>query len=153
MDGTDIVQRHQDKKVHMFSSTREQSDPHYGEIVRFCSSTCVHTLTVRIEDCITWWHHNGPQRSGGINSLGIVLRGAPNLWYLSIASVVGTNQIRMESGQMVLSNLELLRLHIRSGLLLQQVMSRWSPPPSLTYLIMDSPLVEGGLNAIWETFG
>jgi len=58
----------------------------------------------------------------------------------------------MESGQIVLSNLELLRLHIKSGLLLRQIICRWSLP-SLTYLIMDSPLVEDDLNAVWETFG
>jgi len=58
----------------------------------------------------------------------------------------------MESGQIVLSNLELLRLHIKSGLLLRQIICRWSLS-SLTYLIMDSPLVEDDLNAVWETFG
>lgn len=99
-----------------------------------------------------WWHHDEAERSGGINSLGVVLRGAPDLRYLFIGGVVGTNRIRMEREQMVLSKLEVLRLHIRSGLLLQQIISRWSLP-SLTHLIMDSPPVKDGLNAIWETFG
>lgn len=99
-----------------------------------------------------WWHHNEAERSGGINSLGVVLRGAPNLRYLFIGGAVATSQIRMEAEQMVLSKLELLRLHIKSGLLLRQILSRWSLP-SLTHLTLDSPPVRDGLNAIWETFG
>ena len=99
-----------------------------------------------------WWHHHEAERSGGINSLAVVLRDAPNLRHLFIGGVVGTNHIRMEQEQMVLSNLEVLRLHIRSGLLLRQIISRWSLP-SLIHLIMDSPPVKVGLNAIWETFG
>jgi hypothetical protein len=99
-----------------------------------------------------WWHHNEAEGSGGINSLGVVLCGAPNLRYLFIGGVVGNNRIHMESEQMVVSKLEVLRLYIISGLLLRQIIFRWSLP-SLTHLILDSPPVKDGLNAIWETFG
>ncbi|KDR85607.1 hypothetical protein GALMADRAFT_108906 [Galerina marginata CBS 339.88] len=101
---------------------------------------------------LEWWHHNEAERSGGINSLGAVLRSAPNLRYLFIGGVVGPSHICMEPGLVFLAKLQTLRLQIRSGLLLRQIISRWSLP-SLTHLILDSPPVKEGLHELWEIFG
>ncbi|KAF8963911.1 hypothetical protein BDZ97DRAFT_1919442 [Flammula alnicola] len=99
---------------------------------------------------LEWWHHNEAERSGGINSLGDVLRSAPGLRYLFIGGVVGANRICTEP--IDLPELKTLRLHIRSGLLFHGIISRWSLP-SLTHIVMDSPPVKEGLDAIWEIFG
>jgi len=101
---------------------------------------------------LEWWHHNEAERSGGINSLGAVLRSSPNIQYLFIGGVVGPNHVCMEPEQLVLPKLQRLRLHIRSGLLTRQIIMRWSLP-SLTHLILDSPPIKDGLQEIWHAFG
>jgi len=103
---------------------------------------------------LDWWHHSEAERSGGINSLGVVLRSAPKLRHLFIGGVVGVNHICSHQEPIVLCKLESLRLHIRSGLLLRLIISRWSVP-SLTHLIMDSPPInpKDGSHIIWEAFG
>ena len=101
---------------------------------------------------LEWWHHNEAERSGGINSLSAVLRGAPNLRYLFIGGVMGTGYTGRYSDLILLPNLCIFRLHIRSGLLLRQIITRWTLP-SLTHLILDTPPVRDGLEDIWEKFG
>jgi hypothetical protein len=102
---------------------------------------------------LDWWLHNEAERTGGINSLGSVLRSAPNLQYLSVGGVVGCSRIRMdpESEALCLPELQTLRLHAGNGLFLRQVQS-WVLP-SLARVILDSPMIGGGLDGIWEAFG
>lgn len=101
---------------------------------------------------LEWWHNNEAERSGGINSLGAMLRSAPNIRYLFIGGVVGTTTTLQETQSIILPHLQTLRLYIRSGLFLRQIISRWSMP-SLTHLILDSPPVKDGLQDIWEVLG
>lgn len=101
---------------------------------------------------LQWWHHSEAEQSGGINSLGKVLRNAPNLRYLFIGGVVGSSRICNEPGPFVLEHLETLRLHIRSGTLFYRILFQWSMPV-LKHIIMDSPPVREGLDAIWDILG
>ncbi|KAH9486377.1 hypothetical protein JR316_0000441 [Psilocybe cubensis] len=101
---------------------------------------------------LEWWHSNEAERSGGINSLGAVLRGAPNIHYLFIGGVVGTTTTLQERQNIILPHLRILRLYIRSGLFLRQIITRWSLP-SLTHLVLDSPPVKDGLQEVWEVLG
>ncbi|KAF8910011.1 hypothetical protein CPB84DRAFT_1764362 [Gymnopilus junonius] len=104
---------------------------------------------------LEWWHHNEAERSGGINSLVAVLRGAPNLRYLFVGGVMGAGFVILAGKQselILLPNLHIFRLNIRNGMLLHQILSRWILP-SLTHLILDSPPVRGSLDDIWEKFG
>lgn len=100
---------------------------------------------------LDWWLHNEAERTGGINSLGSVLRSAPNLQYLSIGGVVGYSRIRMESKPICLPRLQTLRLHAGNGLFLRQIQS-WALPV-LAKVILDSPMIGGGLDGIWEALG
>ncbi|KAJ3575254.1 hypothetical protein NP233_g1236 [Leucocoprinus birnbaumii] len=97
---------------------------------------------------LEWWHHAEAERSGGINSLCIVLQHAPDIEYLFIGGVVGYTHF----AHVCLSSLRTLRLHLVNGLLLHQIVSRWLLP-SLTHIILDSPLVERGLQSVWDRFG
>lgn len=97
---------------------------------------------------LDWWHHAEAERSGGINSLSVVLQHAPNIEYLFIGGVVGYTQF----GHVCLQSLRTLRLHLINGLLLHQIVSRWLLP-SLTHIILDSPLIEQGLQTVWDRFG
>lgn len=101
---------------------------------------------------LEWWHHNEAERTGGINSLGAVLRNAPNLCFLFIGGVVGSSHTCIEPEPVALPMLETLRLCVISGLLLRQILFRWALP-SLINLIMDSPLVEQALYSMLETYG
>lgn len=101
---------------------------------------------------LEWWHSNEAERSGGINSLSAVLRSAPNVHYLFIGGVVGTITTLQETQCIILPHLQILRLYIRSGLFLRQIITRWSMP-SLTHLILDSPPVKDGLQEVWEALG
>ena len=102
---------------------------------------------------LDWWLYNEAERTGGINSLGSVLRSAPNLQYLSVGGVVGWSRIRMdpESEPLCLPELQTLRLHAGNGQLLQQIQS-WTLP-ALSRVILDSPMIGGGLDGIWEVLG
>jgi len=102
---------------------------------------------------LDWWLHNEAERTGGINSLGSVLRSAPNLQYLSVGGVVGRKRIRMdpESEPLCLPELQTLRLHAGNGLFLRQIRS-WALP-ALSTVILDSPMIGGGLDGIWEVLG
>ncbi|KAF9556405.1 hypothetical protein CPC08DRAFT_641625 [Agrocybe pediades] len=101
---------------------------------------------------LEWWHHNEAERSGGINSLGAVLRSSPNIRFLFIGGVVGRNHSCPQPEPLTLQKLEMLRLHIRSGLLTRQIIMRWTMP-FLTHIILDSPPIEDGLQEIWHAFG
>ncbi|KAJ3502825.1 hypothetical protein NLJ89_g8713 [Agrocybe chaxingu] len=101
---------------------------------------------------LEWWHHNEADRTGGINALGVVLRNAPRLRYLFVGGVLGAHHICMEPGRVFLPDLETVRLQVRSGMLLRQMVSQWFLP-SLKHVILDSPVVRDGSQAIWETFG
>jgi hypothetical protein len=102
---------------------------------------------------LDWWLYNEAERTGGINSLGSVLRSAPNLQYLSVGGVVGCSRIRMdpESQPLCLPELQTLRLHAGNGLFFRQIQSL--ALPALTRVILDSPMIGGGLDGIWEAFG
>ncbi|KXN88933.1 hypothetical protein AN958_06804 [Leucoagaricus sp. SymC.cos] len=97
---------------------------------------------------LEWWHHTEAERSGGINSLGVVLQHAPNIQHLFIGGVVGYIQFT----NVCLPALRTLRLHVINGLLLHQIVSKWVLP-SLTHVVLDSPLVEQGLQSVWDGFG
>ncbi|TFK41949.1 hypothetical protein BDQ12DRAFT_677431 [Crucibulum laeve] len=101
---------------------------------------------------LEWWHNNEAERSGGINSLGAVLRCAPNLEYLFVGGVVGLSYIGLDKDPICLPTLQTLRIHLINGLLLRQIVTRWSLP-ALTRVITDSPVAEQGLDSVWETFG
>jgi hypothetical protein len=97
---------------------------------------------------LEWWHYTEAERSGGINSLGVVLEHAPNIEYLFVGGVVGYTQF----AYVCLPALRTLRLHVINGLLLHQIVSKWLLP-SLTHVVLDSPLVEQGLQSVWDRFG
>lgn len=97
---------------------------------------------------LEWWHHTEAERSGGINSLGVVLQHAPNIEYLFIGGFVGFTQFTY----VCLPSLRTLRLHVVNGLLLHQIVSKWILP-SMTHVVLDSPLVEQGLQSVWDRFG
>lgn len=136
------------------------------KILRMCShlevlvrprSLAAETLRFDYEvDCVQlpslrrleWWHHTEAERSGGINSLGIVLQHAPNIEYLFIGGVVGYIQLT----HVCLPLLRTLRLHAINGLLLHQITTKWDLP-SMTHIVFYSPLVEQGLQRIWDRFG
>lgn len=97
---------------------------------------------------LEWWHHTEAERSGGINSLGVVLEHAPNIEYLFIGDVVGYTQ----KTSVYLPSLRTLRLHVISGLLLHQIVTQWNLP-SMMHIVVDSPLAEHGLHGVWDRFG
>lgn len=99
---------------------------------------------------LDWWHHSEADRSGGINSLGAVLQSSPNLQYLSIGGVIGTNRIRMD-GPVYLHRLQTLRLQGSNGLLLYFITTQWSLP-ALAHVVLDSPPFSDGLEGLWEKF-
>jgi hypothetical protein len=91
---------------------------------------------------LEWWHHNGASRSGGINSLGAVLRSAPNLRYLFVGGFIELSSIGTEP--IHLHALQTLRLYLVTRLF---IFSRWSLP-ALTHVVLDLPVV-----GAWEMFG
>ncbi|PPQ64241.1 hypothetical protein CVT24_008644 [Panaeolus cyanescens] len=97
---------------------------------------------------LEWWHHPEAERSGGINSLPCVLRNAPNLRFLFIAGFIGPTYVASSPERIELPKLETLRLHMMNGMILHQIITRWSLP-SLTHLILDSPVVRDGLDIVW----
>lgn len=98
---------------------------------------------------LEWWHHPEAERSGGINSLPCVLQNAPNLRYLFIAGFIGPTYVATRPNAIELPQLETLRLHMMNGMILHQILSRWRLP-SLTHLILDSPVVRDGLDIVWS---
>ena len=99
---------------------------------------------------LEWWHHNDAERSGGINSLSAVLRSAPNISYLFVGGVRTFSRLWLQEG--TFPHLQTLRLGTVNGLFLYQIVSSWSLP-SLTYLVLDSPLPDSGWSSIWNAFG
>jgi hypothetical protein len=77
-----------------------------------------------------------------------VLQHAPNIEYLFVGGVVGYTQFTY----VCLPALRTLRLHIINGLLLHQIVSKWILP-SMTHVILYSPLFEQGLRIVWDRFG
>ena len=103
---------------------------------------------------LEWWHHDEAERSGGINSLAAVLHGAPNLTYLFVGGISGFGRIGigMQRETPSLLQLQTLRLCAINHLLLHQIVSRWSLP-SLTCIVLDTPLQDSNWRLIWDAFG
>ncbi|KAF8625196.1 hypothetical protein AX15_005501 [Amanita polypyramis BW_CC] len=100
---------------------------------------------------LEWWHNNDAERSGGINSLTVVLSMAPNLTYLFIGGLAG--HARITPRLVSLPQLTILRLRIVDGLLLHQIMHNWTLP-SLEHIILDTPgLSAQNLSMIWDSLG
>ena len=99
---------------------------------------------------LEWWHYNDAERSGGINSLSAVLRGAPNISYLFVGGVRSFSRLWLQEG--TFPHLRTLRLGTINGLFLHQIVSSWSLP-SLTCIVLDSPLPDSGWGSIWNAFG
>jgi hypothetical protein len=99
---------------------------------------------------LEWWHHSDAERSGGINSLSSVLRGAPNISYLFVGGILTFSRMWLQVG--TFPHLQTLRLDTINGLFLHQIVSSWSLP-SLTYIVLDSPLMNSGWGSIWNAFG
>ncbi|KAH6916632.1 hypothetical protein BKA70DRAFT_1250118 [Coprinopsis sp. MPI-PUGE-AT-0042] len=101
---------------------------------------------------LDWWHQADAERAGGINSLGSVLKHSPRIRYLFIAGVLGMSQICMDPGPLDLPELEVLRIHVVNGLLINQMCQRWSLP-ALSHLIIDTPIIDPMLTILCESFG
>lgn len=102
---------------------------------------------------LEWWHYNKAERSGGINSLSAVLHGAPNITYLFVGGLHSRGHFKPPRLQKeTLPHLQTLRLNSISNLFLRQIVSQWSLP-SLTYIILDSPLPSSHWRAVWNAFG
>ncbi|KAG1757832.1 hypothetical protein EDB19DRAFT_1659307 [Suillus lakei] len=87
---------------------------------------------------LEWWHYNDAARSGGINSLLDVLRHSPNLQYLSVGGEMWTST---QIGNVLeLPALKTLRVR-RINLLF------------LAHVVVDFPLEQNALDAIWQVFG
>jgi hypothetical protein len=99
---------------------------------------------------LEWWHHNDAERSGGINSLSAVLHGAPNVSYLFVGGIRTFSRLWLQEG--TFTHLQTLRLDTINGLFLHQILSSWSLP-SLTYIVLDSPLPDFAWGSIWNAFG
>ena len=99
---------------------------------------------------LEWWYHSDAERSGGINSLSSVLRGAPNISYLFVGGILTFSRLWLQGG--TYPHLQTLRLATINGLFLHQIVSSWSLP-SLTYIVLDSPLMNSGWGSIWNAFG
>ena len=99
---------------------------------------------------LEWWHQNDAERSGGINSLSAVLRGAPNLSYLFVGGIRTFSRLWLLEG--TFPYLQTLRLGTVNGLFLHQIVSSWSLP-SLTFIVLDSPLPDSGWSSVWNAFG
>ncbi|KAG5727015.1 hypothetical protein E4T56_gene16485, partial [Termitomyces sp. T112] len=102
---------------------------------------------------LDWWYHSEAERSGGINSLSNVLQGTPNLEYLSVGGIAGYYPVLRGPYPVTLEKLRTLRLHHGSnGFLIRVMVNLWSLP-TLTNIIVDSPVAHTGLFHVWETFG
>jgi hypothetical protein len=99
---------------------------------------------------LEWWHYNDAERSGGINSLSAVMHGAPNISYLFVGGIRSFSRLWLQEG--TFPHLQTLRLGTINGLFLHQIVSSWSLP-SLTYIVLDSPLPDSGWSSIWNAFG
>ncbi|TFK77485.1 hypothetical protein BDN72DRAFT_46188 [Pluteus cervinus] len=101
---------------------------------------------------LDWWYSSEAERSGGINSLDTVLRNAPNIQYLFIGGFVGTGYGTFSRTEVTLPFLHTLRFHMINGFLLRQVLTCWNLP-SLSRIIVDTPLLDGGVSQVLEKFG
>lgn len=99
---------------------------------------------------LEWWFNVAAERSGGINSLGAVLHGAPNIFYLFVDGVIGFGRLWVQ--KQTLPRLQILRLGTINGLFLNQITSCWSMP-SLTHLVLDFPLPDSSWGLICDAFG
>ncbi|KAG2154577.1 hypothetical protein DEU56DRAFT_769250 [Suillus clintonianus] len=97
---------------------------------------------------LEWWHFNDAARSGGINSLMDVLRHSPNLQYLSVGGEMWTHSTR---DVLELPALKTLRLKRINPLFVHQI-CQWRLP-SLAHVVVDFPLEQNALDAIWQVFG
>ncbi|KAF8899140.1 hypothetical protein BD779DRAFT_1666862 [Infundibulicybe gibba] len=99
---------------------------------------------------LEWWHNREAARSGGINSLQVVLQNAPNLRYLFLGGVPSINCIGL--AYISLPELQTLRFHLQNSGILRMLVTRWSLP-SLKCVITDTPMTGLAMLAIWETYG
>lgn len=100
---------------------------------------------------LEWNYNSNAELSGGINSLGATLQGAPNLQYLSIGSVPRRGPMTNFHQIITLPSLETLAVSSLNGQLMHQIAYRWSLP-SLSHLIL-SALSVPDVSSLWETYG
>lgn len=99
---------------------------------------------------LEWNYNSDAELSGGINSLGATLQGAPNLHYLVIGNVPRYG-LMMDFRQIALPFLETLAISSLNGQLLHQIANRWSLP-SLSHLVLSAVSVPD-VSGLWETYG
>lgn len=94
------------------------------------------------------------ERSGGINSLAAVVRGAPNLEYLSITSFPVLSHFGLDTFPLTAPALRILRLKSVPGMIVYQLSNRWTMP-SLTHVVLDlpTPYAKDGLDTLWAAHG
>ncbi|KAF6754320.1 hypothetical protein DFP72DRAFT_899985 [Ephemerocybe angulata] len=99
------------------------------------------------------WHYNDDaERSGGINSLTSVLRGAPNVRYLSISGADYPGYILLDRSPTLLSHLEVLRISTSNPHIIRVMCNSWTMP-SLSKIIFDVHPQPHSLDIIFEHFG
>jgi hypothetical protein len=100
---------------------------------------------------LEWWHYNHATRSGGINSLTDVLNYSPNLQYLAVGGELWMSSAKPTFHVLHLPALTTLCVR-RINLPFIHEICRWQLP-SLAHVILDFPLDQDALEAIWEVFG
>ncbi|KAK7058582.1 hypothetical protein VNI00_002218 [Paramarasmius palmivorus] len=97
------------------------------------------------------WNYNfEAERTGGINSLNVVLRNAPNLQYLFLGNF--TDRTYTTTSQPIqLPKLQTLSLSTISAQILYQLAYRWSLP-SLTNVIIGALYIHS-IETLWEKYG
>ncbi|ESK92136.1 hypothetical protein Moror_4787 [Moniliophthora roreri MCA 2997] len=97
------------------------------------------------------WNYNfDAERTGGINSLNVVLRNAPNLQYLFLGNF--TDRTYITTAQPIqLPHLRTLSLSAISAQILYQLGYRWSLP-SLTHIIIGALYIHN-IESLWENYG
>ncbi|KAJ7762417.1 hypothetical protein DFH07DRAFT_410950 [Mycena maculata] len=110
-------------------------------------STCPPLASLKRLD---FWNHLEASRSGGINSLTVVLAAAPNLEYLFVGGSMGGPFHGIGTTRINLPRLHTLRLAFANALLLRDIVHRWTLP-ALDNLVVDSPMPAVAM--VWETMG
>jgi len=99
---------------------------------------------------LDWWHYNTAARSGGINSLEVVLHNAPSLQYLTVGGELWLSTLS-RSG-MRISSLKTIRIRKLNPIFLRLICD-WDLP-ALENIIVDMPPTHGdALSLLWESFG
>ncbi|KAI9570362.1 hypothetical protein HD554DRAFT_413558 [Boletus coccyginus] len=99
---------------------------------------------------LEWWHYNNAARSGGINSLMVVLRNTPSLQFLALGGEFRMSPPRQDS-PIRLPALTTLRLRRINALFVRQI-RQWDLP-SLVHVVADFPADSSGLEGLWLQFG